>query len=349
MVAQASAREESWRRAVGLALGLAGAACCSSPVTPERSPPLSPPLGASASAAPSASASIEPAAPPARPTLGDPNVRELEAMLRDVCEVVYLARKGGGFAVGCGGCDLPSPFEPGAFSIVPLPEGCSESPHCEGAEAGWTAQARTLGAFTAAGAEEALLALGGSCNPKHGGSLLLRREQGHWSVVELYPGGAVYGCLTLPRADGRDLLVCVEPIRSVFGDLELGRVVGVGGAPSQPLFSIEHGDGKLRCLSAADRKLYLSGKLPVPAFVSEVFVAATEAKDTNGDARADLVVQLVEKRLPSTTPEAWLRVEREGELAAQHTLTFLNDGATVKPDAATKQKLTKLCGTPEAP
>ena len=280
--------------------------------------------------------------------LTDPHALEHEALLRDVCPLAYVARPGGGYDVGCARCDIGEPFDPGAFTVEPLPRECAEG-RCFGAMGPWMVGGVTHGSFTRAGTDEAVVTLGGSCNPKHMGVALLRRTAGRWSVAEHSPVGDFGTCFAFRRTDGRDLAVCVGSILSIFGDADVGRVVGWAGEGTRSLFSIPHGDGVTRCMSEAERRRFFTNKAgSSPRAVAETFLDDAEPKDVNGDGRKDLVVHLVEKRLASLPAEedATPALREKGGVVARPTLVFLHDGHTLQPDPATRKRLRTLCAEP---
>ncbi len=74
----------------------------------------------------------------------------------------------------------------------------------------WDLEAAHYGHFTSAGADEAALAMNG-CAPhslEFGGTVLLARNDGRWKLQWSKLGLIVHRCLSVPRKDGRDLLLC---------------------------------------------------------------------------------------------------------------------------------------------
>lgn len=262
-----------------------------------------------------------------------------------MCPLAYVGRRDG-HDVGCATCDFATPFDATRFEVEPMPPACAADPTCFGPLAPWLAGTPLRGAFRRPGSDDALLTLAGTCNPKHGAFVLLTRTDGRWTVTGHSPAIDLGGCLAVRRADGRDLAVCAASILSVFGDVEVGRILGlVDGEGEKSLFEIPHDDqGRAACATRSNGRPapQAEGKHPLV----ESFVERAEAKDVNRDGRVDVVVHLVEKKLEVKGDEGVSAVRERGVVAGRPTLTFLNDGKTVAADAPTRARLRALCGTP---
>jgi hypothetical protein len=343
---------------------------CASQTAPAPHAPVAagPAAGASASAAPlpsasapaSASATTSSPAPPGkppRPVLTDAAARLKEELLRDVCNLTYRARRGGGYGIGCSDPNQLSEEQEisGDFSVSPLDAACLADPTCNGEFPLWEAIDVIRGSFSGKGLDEAVITMAGAANAKHSGYVFLRREDKRWKVVSNSFVGDLGECRVFRRDDGRDLLVCVASNWYLSGLYEGGMVVGLKHDDPQAgsLFSIPHGDAKALCLPPAARKAALSSRAAAQPWFSDVFIASSEAIDTNRDGRTDLVVHIDEKRLPIATARESnfdLQPLREsGEVWAKRRLVFINNGSTLAPDAATRATLRRWCPDPKRP
>ena len=214
----------------------------------------------------------------------------------------------------------------------------------------WGVLAMTRGSFSGKGLDEIFLKMGGACNPKHTGVLQVRKVGGHWAFQGASPAQDVGYCYAVRRDDGRDLLVCVSSIANIHNSFEVGEVTDSVGRGSARLFMIPHGGEKYTCFAALRNQASpgTSTAPTSPGWVSDVFIQSSEVKDINHDGRPDLVVDLVDKSSPvgEYIDDAVNALSEKGEITGRHRLVFVNDGASIKADAASRQKIRSWCPEP---
>lgn len=133
------------------------------------------------------------------------------------------------------------------------------------------------GSFTAPGAHEALADFKG-CEPhseEFGGSVLLTRREGSWTLVNYVPALITSNCLTYPLKTGRDILLCEGEDRHMDASWQGVLVTSfskVGTSRSQTIFSTA--DTRVAC-----------GRSAVWGSISQIAL-----HDLNGDGMPDLTM-----------------------------------------------------------
>lgn len=223
----------------------------------------------------------------------------------------------------------------GASNISPSSDGvmvesCQTCPSftSNSGNPGGTIEQIIYGSFTAPGLDEALVDLG-DCEPhvnNWGGSILLRRSDQEWSMVQYEPGLRSLSCLTFSQ-DGLDSVVCehsyinqgylvnwlnqleFEPDR--IGRTELINVTSNTGSCRPPFYSVE--------------------------------IVETQSQDVNNDGLSDLVAVLTEARETSPENESQqIRCEPNLPAPTIHELTFLFDGRSFTPTSETRAKIADI-------
>lgn len=135
------------------------------------------------------------------------------------------------------------------------------------------------GSFTAPGVEEAIASFEG-CEPhatEFGGSILLRKRPGSWSMANYTPALITSACQTYQLKTGRDLLLCEAEDHHMTGASQGIFVCDFSKEPSSRCQSVLYVlDTRVAC-----------GPTAVWGSIDKV-----ELRDLNGDGMPDLTVEI---------------------------------------------------------
>lgn len=251
-----------------------------------------------------------------RPKLPTAELRQIEAILRDVCPVEYATSEVG-IRVGCADC--------GAF------EGASE--HYEivqGEPPRWQASGLMRGRWLRASSEQALIRFAGTCG-RRSVAVLFVRVAGTWAAVDEPQPTDLGRCISLPANGGRNLLVCTASYSHMTSWRTGVRVIDFEGGAKRERALLE--------LEAWQRASHVPrGR------VSEVEVMRLEGRDVDADGWDDLLVHVIESQYDGTALARLRAEERKPPVLRSegHALEFRQTGEGLVATQATKRLLGAL-------
>lgn len=234
-----------------------------------------------------------------------PSTKDAIALMRGICGAGNISEKQG--QISCQTC----------------PDSTTDN------SIGGTLTSVIYGNFTKAGNQEALVDLGG-CEAhaaNFGGTVLLHRSNNGWSKVRYERGLRSNSCLKIRNRTGRDSLICQNSYMGQGHLMDWIEAVEISTTQTQNTRLLEVESNTATC-----RPPYY-----------EVQIKDFLLRDTNKDNRPDLIIKVSETREPkSITRSNNDQCDPRLPKPKQHQLTFVFNGQSFRPTAATTKLIRQL-------